>query len=115
MFLIVFDISITNKKPLIFDGKNIPYPDNSFDICLCLSVLHHTQNQEPLIQEMKRVAPKILIIEDIPENLFDKLLGFLHSLASKIIYKSNQMKFRTNIEWKALFKECGLKIDKAKK
>ena len=30
--------------PLIYNGKKLPFADHSFDVCLLLSVHHHTQN-----------------------------------------------------------------------
>ena len=48
-----------NKKPdKIYDGLNIPFPDESFDIAICTEVLEHCINPEKLLKEMHRVLKK---------------------------------------------------------
>jgi len=45
------------KKPeLFYDGKNIPYSDNQFDLVLCTQVLEHVSDPFSLIKEMVRVC-----------------------------------------------------------
>jgi SAM-dependent methyltransferase len=39
----------------IFDGRNIPFPDNHFDHILCTEVLEHAENPETLMAEIHRV------------------------------------------------------------
>jgi len=38
-----------------FDGINIPYPDQQFDIIICTQVLEHTLDPKKLVKEMNRV------------------------------------------------------------
>lgn len=59
----------------VYDGKKLPFPDNSFDTVITLFVLHHCSFQEELFTEMVRVAKKkIIILEDcyetLPQHLF---------------------------------------------
>ena len=35
----------------IFDGKNLPFPDNAFNGALLIDVLHHAQNPVALLAE----------------------------------------------------------------
>lgn len=58
-------------RPIIYDGLNIPFPNQSFDIVICSFVLHHTGNWSHLLKEMKRVAKYIIIIENTPEKTID--------------------------------------------
>lgn len=44
-----------------FDGFNIPYPDDSFDIAMFVDVLHHTRQPIVLLREAARVAGTIVI------------------------------------------------------
>jgi SAM-dependent methyltransferase len=42
----------------IFDGYNIPFPDNSFDVVTSVDVIEHVENFKELIKEMLRVSRK---------------------------------------------------------
>ncbi len=62
-------------SPIIYDGKNIPLDDKSVDVSVCSFVLHHTSIHEHLLKELKRVSKRLVIImEDIPQTSFDKIL-----------------------------------------
>lgn len=41
-----------------YDGKNIPFEDNSFDVIICTQVLEHTEEPQTLIKEIYRVMKK---------------------------------------------------------
>jgi ubiquinone/menaquinone biosynthesis C-methylase UbiE len=47
----------------VADGNHLPFPDASFDLVTCNSVLHHFAEPENLLNEMARVAgPKTAIL-----------------------------------------------------
>jgi SAM-dependent methyltransferase len=53
-----------SKVDVYYDGKNIPFPDNSFDSVFCSEVFEHVFNLEEVLVEIKRVLKpggKILI------------------------------------------------------
>jgi ubiquinone/menaquinone biosynthesis C-methylase UbiE len=47
-----------NSEVTIFDGKKIPFEDNTFDAFLCTEVLEHCPDYRELISEMYRVSKK---------------------------------------------------------
>jgi len=49
------------KEVLSFDGYNIPYADNSFDLVILAHVLEHVEHERQLLRELKRVARHIAI------------------------------------------------------
>lgn len=55
------DVEVSGKNPddiqpdLYYDGENIPYDDDTFDLVLCLEVLEHVKNFEGLKKEIYRV------------------------------------------------------------
>lgn len=48
----------------VFDGENIPFPNQSFDVILLIDVLHHSSNPTSLLAECARVAKNLVIIKD---------------------------------------------------
>ena len=52
-----------------FDGYNIPFGDKEFDTVFCQTVLHHSRDPEKLINEMRRVGKRIVIVEDRIDTL----------------------------------------------
>jgi len=55
-----------------FDGTHLPFPDNSFDACLFVDVLHHTNDPLTVLRDACRVSRKFILIKDhLAENAFD--------------------------------------------
>lgn len=107
----VIDISRTNRHPKIYNGNSIPFPNNSFDISVCAFVLHHTTHHLQLLRELERVtAKRLIILEDLWGNPWDNLLCIGHTLFSKFVYKSGQMKFQTSSKWESLFEQSGWEV-----
>jgi SAM-dependent methyltransferase len=95
-----------------FDGKKIPFQDNSFDTVIVIDVLHHTDDPKQLMREMKRVAKKNILIKD------HTLSGFLAKETLKLMdYVGNShygvrlpYNYLTENEWTAIFKELNLTV-----
>ena len=46
------------------DAYKLPFPDNSFDVVSEFAVLHHVRHPHLVVQEMSRVASKMICISD---------------------------------------------------
>lgn len=46
----------------LFDGKNLPFQDDYFDVVFAAFVLHHDRRHAYLVKEMRRVSKKIVIV-----------------------------------------------------
>src|ERR1700736_4233505 len=46
-----------------FDGVALPFPENSFDLCLFVDVLHHTTAIAALLRESARVSRSLILIK----------------------------------------------------
>jgi SAM-dependent methyltransferase len=55
------------------DGRTLPFADAAFDAALCLEVLEHIGEPRPFLTEIRRVAPRQLIVS-VPNC---ELLGYL--------------------------------------
>ncbi len=47
-----------------FDGRSIPYDENSFDVVMFVDVLHHADEPMTLLREAVRVARRAILIKD---------------------------------------------------
>ncbi len=121
----------TVKIPFkITDGKNLSFPENSFDVVLINYVLHHSKDPISVLKEAKRVArDKIVIYEDLPEDILSKLICKIHGFTfSNFFQNPNKTSFKTELpkeakvkmrtkfsfaserEWEKIFQELGLNI-----
>lgn len=93
---------------IIYDGENLPFKDNEFDVCLLRSVLHHTPNPEVVLQEAIRVAKKLIIHENVVTNIFQRYYTYLiDCIMNKELIEPHTNK--TDKEWRLLFNK--LKLD----
>jgi len=101
-------------KPEIYDGKNLPYKNASFDSALILTVLHHTPDPKEVLLEAKRVAKKIVVIEDIYTNPLQKYLTYFVDSIVNLEFSGHPHSNKSDNEWKDVFIELGLKLKAAK-
>jgi ubiquinone/menaquinone biosynthesis C-methylase UbiE len=59
---------------MVGNAHHLPYPDNSFDVVLIQSILHHDDDPQDMIREAFRLAPLILIHEPNGNNLGLKII-----------------------------------------
>ena len=85
-------------RPIRFetgDAHRLAFPDDSFDVALIQSVLHHDDDPQDIIREAFRVAPEVLIHEPNGNNLglkaFERLLTY-HRAHHEKSYTSRQLK-----------------------
>ncbi len=102
--------ALIEKK--LYDGRNLPFPDNSFDIVIALDVLHHTRDIAGLLSEMRRVSRKYVIVKDHRKYGFFSNLGIsLFDWLANVGYGIKCVfNYPTLDKWKAYFQESGLEI-----
>jgi SAM-dependent methyltransferase len=73
------------KKTFLMDASDLLFEDNSFDVVICHSLLHHVEHVETVVREMTRVSRKhIVILEPNRNNPF----MFLYALAVREEWKA---------------------------
>jgi len=103
----------TVKIPFkLTDGKSLSFPENSFDVVLINYVLHHSEDPISVLKEAKRVArDKIVIYEDLPEDILSKLICQLHGISFDNFFGNpTKTSFKSEREWEKIFKGLGLNI-----
>lgn len=101
----VADHSTNGRPPMIFDGETLPFADKSFDVTLCMYVLHHTPEPDRIIAEIGRVTRRAVVVtEDLSETLFDKALCLYHAVRfDHWNTRSGRFGFRTLEGWRQAF------------
>jgi ubiquinone/menaquinone biosynthesis C-methylase UbiE len=97
-------------KPVIYDGKKLPFKNNQFDVGLILVVLHHIADPEAAIREVSRVCKKVIIIEEVYENLIRNYATFIWDSVVNIEFIGHPHSNKTDEAWKETFKIIGLKL-----
>ena len=94
-----------------FDGSKLPYPDASFDLCLFVDVLHHTQDPAILLREAVRVTRDFVLLKDhVDENIVDDVtLRFMDWVGNRPHGVVLTYNYQSRKQWAAHFSACGLK------
>ena len=112
----IVDIRRNKDYPFrLYDGQTLPFADRSFDLVVLSFVLHHVPNERKtvLIEEALRVSrAKVVIVEDTPSSVFDRLMNHRHGEAYRRKIRSTAaFGFLTAGEWRWLFRGMGLEPD----
>jgi len=98
-------------KFLLYDGKKLPFSDESFDTSLLITVLHHTHNPEQVLREAIRVAKnKVIIVEDVYNNSIEKYQTFLADSLANNEFFGHPHTNKSEGEWLELFGKLNLKL-----
>lgn len=102
------DAPINYRK---YDGREFPAPDSSFDAVVLAYVLHHAQDVDLMLEEMKRVLRPggvAIIYEDIPATAWDRFICWTHDL--KWRKRTGACTFRSELDWLNVFETAGFQI-----
>lgn len=94
-----------------YDGTRIPVNDGTFDGVLLSYVLHHVQDIDTVMNEVRRVLREdglIVIYEDVPQAWWDRLPCWTHDRVWR--NRTGPCTFRRDPEWLDLFTNYGLEI-----
>ncbi len=113
----VTPVDISNKswvstiKPVVYDGKHLPFPDKSFDTSLLLMVLHHTPDPNVVFSEAARVGKELVVIETVYKRLFDKIITVFFDSLGNLQLRFYWNSYRRDEDWKTFFKSMGYSIE----
>ena len=97
-----------------FDGKRLPFDDNTCDAVTFVDVLHHTDNPEELLAEARRVCCNCVVIKDhLAETSFDhavlRFMDWVGNAPHGVVLPYNYASRQT---WDTRFREAGLNVER---
>lgn len=103
-------IQPTTHIPIVeYDGRHIPFADNSFDCVMLIDVLHHSEDPFQVLTEARRVSRRIVLAKDhywISKKDFSRLkaVDYLGNMPFEIPLP---FRFLTMDAWKDLLQHTG--------
>lgn len=95
--------------PVVYDGMTLPFSDDSFDVALVITVLHHVRDPDAVLGEARRVARRIIVIEEIYETLFERYCTYAIDSLFNFDFFNHPRSNRTDAGWRQAFR--GLRLD----
>ena len=104
----------THVPVTLFDGRRIPYDDESFDAVMMIDVLHHTDDPAVLLGEARRVARQCILIKDHLRDgwLAAERLKFMDYLGNARYGVALPCVYWTQREWSRAFADLGLAVQR---
>ena len=95
---------------LEYEGGQLPFADQTFDVVILADVLHHEERQGFLLGEASRVSKRLLIVKDHKPEGFLAFwrVCFLDWAANDPYEVKCLYRYRTRREWLAAFEERSL-------
>ena len=97
-------------KPVLYDGTTFPFSDDSFDVAMCVTMLHHTPDPIHILREAMRVAPRLVVVEDLHANTPQKWLTYAMDSVLNREFIAHPHSNRDRAGWEKAFSELGLRI-----
>jgi len=104
---------IKSVVPILYDGARMPFADDSFDVALVVTVLHHCKDPNAVLAEAGRVARKVIVIEEIYENAFEKYCTYAIDSLFNFQFFGHPRSNKTDAGWRAAFGELQLGVKEA--
>ena len=105
---------IEGVQPVVYNGVQMPFGDQSFDVSLLITVLHHIPKPEATLAEARRISKRIVVIEEIYSNSIEKYLTYFIDSLFNFEFFGHPRSNKTDEGWKAAFEGLGLRLVDAK-
>ena len=96
--------------PTLYDGRQMPYPDNAYDTALLLTVLHHTPEPDEILLETARVARRIIILEDVYDGPWQRKYTKVADSITNLEFFGHPHSNQSDAEWRDSFAKLNLNV-----
>jgi len=113
-YVLGIDVDGKPQAPINFrryDRKHFPASDQSFEAVLFCYVLHHAQDLNSILSELKRVLRDdglVVVYEDLPATWWDRFVCGIHNRQWQ--GRTGKCTFRNEAEWRETFQAAGFEI-----
>ena len=98
-------------RPILYDGRRLPFPDDSFGVVLLITVLHHIPDPDVILAEAARVSRRrIIVLEDTYYAIRKRRLLQLMDSIVNCEFRGHPHTNRTRREWRNAFARLGLLV-----
>lgn len=104
---------VKGLTPIVYDGELLPFESETFDLVLLLDVLHHCSNPIAVLQAARKVGKKIVIMESLYSNNFQKLITQVVDVIVNLEFFNHPMNHLSDSLWRKIFASLNLKVVKA--
>ena len=107
----MYPLAVSIIERFTYNGTRVPYPDASFDYVMIITVLHHTDDYNILMNEARRVARKAIIIVDHQyRTRWDWLMLAIIDWPGNVPFGVyTPYNFKKRLEWVDLFAQAKMK------
>lgn len=92
-------------KPVIYDGKTLPFEDKTFDTALLLMVMHHTPDPGIVFKEAARVAREMVVIETSYTTPLHRFFTIISDAIGNLRLEAFWNSYKTDKGWRKFFDE----------
>ncbi|KXK10172.1 MAG: bifunctional 3-demethylubiquinone-9 3-methyltransferase/ 2-octaprenyl-6-hydroxy phenol methylase [Microgenomates bacterium OLB23] len=95
-------------QPILYNGEKLPFKDKQFTNAVIIHVLHHCNDGVAVLKEAKRVAKRVIVIEDTYQSWFEWLFTSVSDALNngELWFHT----YRTESEWKKIIKQHNWKL-----
>jgi len=106
--------AVAGVEPILYDGRTLPFPDESFDVSLLVTVLHHCPDVEQVVREAVRVTRlKVLILEDVYETSWQRFTTVAKDWLSNMEFFGHPVSVNSVSGWTQYLEGLGLTVARA--
>lgn len=73
-------------------------------------MLHHTASPENLLKEARRVARKIIVMEDVYTTVWQKYATYIMDSLVNLEFKGHPHSNKNDTQWREVFQRLGFEI-----
>jgi ubiquinone/menaquinone biosynthesis C-methylase UbiE len=96
-----------------YDGRTLPFADDSFDAVMMVDVLHHADDAKLVLAEARRVARQVVLVKDHRRDGFlaDETLRFMDWVGNARHGVSLPYNYWSERQWREAFAQLGLTVE----